>query len=126
VHNRRSFVAIDNLVDLIVTCLDHPAAANQTLLASDGEDLSTSELLRRTARALGRPARLLPVPGGWLRAAANLLGKRELGQRLFGSLQVDITETRSLLGWTPPLSVDEGLRRTAAHFLANLQQQPSP
>ena len=126
VNNRRSFIGLDNLVDLIVTCLDQPAAANQTLLVSDGEDLSTSDLLRRTGRALGRPARLLPVPGALLRTAANLLGKRELGQRLFGSLQVDIAKTRSLLGWTPPVSVDEGLRRTAAHFLAESKMVASP
>ena len=117
VHNRRSFVALDNLVDLIVRCLAHPAAANRTFLVSDGEDLSTTALLRRTALALGRPARLLPVPAPLLRAAANALGRRELGQRLFGSLQVDSSLARALLGWAPVVSVDEGLRRTAAHFL---------
>lgn len=117
IHNRRSLVALDNLVDLIVTCLDHPAAANQTFLVSDGEDLSTSELLRRMGAALGKPARLLPVPSGLLEAGAAMLGKKALSQRLCGSLQVDIGKTRELLNWTPPLSVDEALLSTAKHFL---------
>lgn len=117
IHNRRSLVALDNLVDLIVTCIDHPAAANQTFLVSDGEDLSTTELLRRMAAALGKPARLLPVPSWLLEAAAALLGKQALSQRLCGSLQVDIGKTRELLEWTPPVSVDEALRKTAKHFL---------
>jgi len=115
--NRRSLVALDNLVDLIVTCIDHPAAANQTFLVSDAEDLSTAALLRRMGQALGRPARLLPVPVGILRLAATLLGRPGIAQRLCGSLEVDIDKTRHLLGWSPPLSVDEGLRRTAAHWM---------
>ncbi|MNF50270.1 UDP-glucose 4-epimerase [compost metagenome] len=117
IHNRRSLVALDNLVDLIVTCIDHPAAANQTFLVSDGEDLSTTELLRRMGVALGKPARLLPVPSWMLEAGAAMLGKKALSQRLCGSLQVDISKTRELLNWTPPLSVDEALRKTAKHFL---------
>lgn len=116
--NRRSLVALDNLVDLIVTCIDHPAAANQTFLVSDGESLSTAALLRRMGEALGRPARLISVPVPLLQMGAALLGKRDLAQRLCGSLEVDIGKTRELLGWTPPISVDEGLRRTAAHWLA--------
>jgi nucleoside-diphosphate-sugar epimerase len=117
IQNRRSLVALDNLVDLIVTCIDHPAAANQTLLVSDGEDLSTTELLRRMGTALGKPARLLPVPSWLLETGAALLGKQALSQRLCGSLQVDIGKTRELLNWTPPVSVDEALRKTAKHFL---------
>ncbi len=116
--NRRSLVALDNLVDLIVTCIDHPAAANQTFLVSDEESLSTADLLRRMGAALGRPARLIPVPVPLLQMGAALLGKREMAQRLCGSLEVDINKTRELLGWTPRISVDEGLRRTAAHWLA--------
>lgn len=116
--NRRSLVALDNLVDLIVTCIDHPAAANETFLVSDGESLSTAALLRRMGEALGRPARLIPVPVPLLQMGAALLGKRDMAQRLCGSLEVDIGKTRELLGWTPPISVDEGLRRTAAHWLA--------
>lgn len=121
VYNKRSLVALDNLVDLIVTCIDHPAAANQTFLVSDGEDLSTSELLRRMGVALGRPARLLPVPSWLLETGAAILGKQALAQRLCGSLQVDISKTRELLSWTPPVSVDEALDTTAKYFL---EQQP--
>lgn len=117
VQNKRSLVALDNLVDLIVTCIDHPAAANQTFLVSDGEDLSTTELLQRMGRALGKPARLLSVPLPLLLAGAALLGKREVAQRLCGSLQVDITKTRKLLGWEPPVTVDEAMSKTAAEFL---------
>jgi nucleoside-diphosphate-sugar epimerase len=112
-HNRRSFVAIDNLVDLIVTCLDHPAAANKAFLVSDGEDLSTADLLHRLGATMGRPARLLGVPVGVLRFGAKLLGKPEVFQSLCGSLQVDISKTRELLGWRPPIGVDEGLKRAA-------------
>lgn len=114
IHNKRSLVALDNLVDLITTCLDHPAAANQTFLAGDGHDLSTTELLQRVALALGKPARLIPVPAGVLQWSAALLGKKAMMQRLCGSLQVDIGKAGNVLGWTPPVTVDEGLRRAVA------------
>lgn len=114
--NRRSLVALDNLVDLIVTCLNHPAAANQTFLVSDGEDLSTAELLKRMGVALGQPARLFPVPPALLKLGATALNKPGIYQRLCGSLQLDITKARQLLDWTPPISVDEGLRRAAEGF----------
>lgn len=117
IHNRRSLVAVDNLADLLVLCLGHPDAAGHRFLASDGDDLSTSELLRRLGCALGRPARLIPVPAAWLEAGAALLGRRDLSQRLCGSLQVDIDKTRERLGWTPPLTVDQALARTADAFL---------
>lgn len=109
--NRRSFVAIDNLVDLVVTCLDHPAAANEIFLVGDGEDLSTADLVRRIAAALAVPARLLYVPVTLLTAAGELLGKRSVVQRLVGNLQVDTSKAMRVLGWTPPIGVDEGLRR---------------
>ncbi len=83
-ENRRSLVATDNLVDLIATCINHPAAANQTFLVSDGEDLSTADLLRRTGRALGTPVRLIPIPLGLLQSAATVLGRRDVAQRLCG------------------------------------------
>ncbi|MBE0613517.1 MAG: SDR family oxidoreductase [Burkholderiales bacterium] len=120
IQNQRSLVALDNLVDLIATCLHHPYAPGQTFLVSDGEDLSTTELLRRTAVALGRPVRLISVPAGVLRMAARALGRADFAERLCGSLQVDIGKTRQLLGWAPPVSVDEALKQTARHFLANL------
>ncbi len=118
IHNKRSLVALDNFVDLIVTCVVHPAAANQTFLVSDDEDLSTTELLLRMGEALGKPVRLLPVPVVLLNTVVVVLGKRALSQRLFGSLQVDISKTKNLLGWTPPVSVSKGLSGTARHFLA--------
>ena len=118
IHNKRSLVALDNLVDLIVTCIDHPAAKNQTFLVSDGEDLSTTQLLRRMAEALHRPARLIAVPASLVQFAATLIGKPDIARRLCGSLQVDISKTRQLLGWKPPISVDKGLRLAAEHWLA--------
>ena len=111
VHNQRSLVALDNLVDFIVTCITHPQAANQTFLVSDGQDLSTTELVRGMAQAAGVSARLLPVPVWALQAGASLLRKSDAVQRLCGSLQIDISKARSLLGWVPPVSVEEGLRR---------------
>lgn len=110
-ENRRSLVALDNLVDLIAICINHPAAANRTFLVSDGEDLSTADLLLRLGQAMGKPARLLPIPPALLQAGARLLGKGDMAQRLFGNLQVDISYTCQTLGWKPPISVDEGLRR---------------
>jgi nucleoside-diphosphate-sugar epimerase len=114
VHNQRSMVALDNLVDFIVTCITHPQAANQTFLVSDGQDLSTTELIRGMAKAAGVSPRLLPVPVWALQAGATLLGKGGVVQRLCGNLQVDISKARSFLGWLPPLSVSEGLRRAMA------------
>ncbi|MEG4416952.1 UDP-glucose 4-epimerase, partial [Microcoleus sp. C2C3] len=102
---------VDNLVDLILTTIDHPKAANRTFLVSDDEDLSTSELLRRTAAAMGRPARLLPVPTPLLSGAARLLGKSTLARSLLSSLQIDTASTRDTLAWHPPLTVTEGLAR---------------
>jgi len=120
IHNARSLVALDNLVDLIATCLHHPAAANQTFLVSDGEDTSTPDLLRRTSAALGRPARLLPIPAWALKALATAAGKRDVAQRLCGSLQVDISRTRKILGWAPRIGLDDALRHTALDFGARL------
>jgi nucleoside-diphosphate-sugar epimerase len=115
--NKRSLVSLDNLIDLIMTCIDHPAAANQIFLVSDGEDVSTATLLRRLGQALGRAPRLVPVPVALLNVGSLLLGRPDLAQRLCGSLQVDIGKTGGLLGWVPPLGLDEGLRRTAAHWI---------
>ncbi len=117
-QNQRSLVALDNLVDLIITCLSHTAAANQTFLVSDGEDLSTAGLLRRIGAALGQPARLFYVPPSLLKLGAQAVNKPGIYRRLCGSLQLDIAKTRQLLGWTPPVSVDEGLRRAVEGFRA--------
>jgi len=114
VHNQRSLVALDNLVDFIITCITHPQAANHTFLVSDGQDLSTTELVRGIAQAAGVSVRLLPVPVWALQAGATLLGRDDAVQRLCGNLQVDMSKARSLLGWVPPVSVEEGLRRAMA------------
>lgn len=111
INNQRSLVAVDNLVDLIITCIVHPAAANQVFLAGDGNDLSTTDLLRAVSQAMGKPSRLIPVPLSFIMLAATLFGKRAVAYRLLGSLQVDISKARHLLGWEPPISVDEGLHR---------------
>lgn len=113
VNNRRSLVALDNVVDLIVTCLHHPAAAGQTFLVSDGKDTSTTELLQHMGKAMGRPARLIPVSPAVLKFFAGMLGKGDVAQRLCGSLQVDIEKTRRLLGWQPPLTLEQGLEIAA-------------
>lgn len=115
--NRRSYIFISNLVSMIVACTYHPAAANQTFLVSDDEDLSTTELLERMTLALGRHPKLIAVPPGLIILGAKLLGRADLSQRLCGSLQVDIKKTKDLLDWTPHVTVEEGLRQTALHFL---------
>jgi len=117
IRNQRSLVSIGNLVSLIVRCIDHPGAANQTFLVSDGEDLSTTQLLARLSKAMSKKARLLPLPEWLLTSVAALLGKRAVAQRICGSLQVDITKNRELLGWTPPVNMDNAMRQTAGHYL---------
>ena len=113
VRNHRSLVALDNLVDFIVTCIDHPQAANEIFLVSDGNDLSTPDLIRGLARAQGVAPRIFPFPVKVLQAMAAIVGKRAAVERLCGNLQVDISKARNLLQWTPPVSVEEGLRRAA-------------
>ena len=110
-RNRRSLIAVDNLVDFILVCMTHPAAGNQTFLISDGQDLSTPELVQGIAYAADVPIRLFPVPLPVLETVGALFGKREAIQRLAGNLQVNISKARILLGWSPPISVEEGLRR---------------
>lgn len=122
IHNKRSLVALENLVDLIVTCIDHPAAVNQVFLAGDGEDLSTTELLNRLGVALGRQICLVPIPQKLIEKVLRLFGKSDVAQRICGSLQVDISKAKNLLGWVPPLSVDEGLQKTAAWYLMSRSQ----
>lgn len=120
ISNRRSLVSVGNLVDFIVACLDHPAAANETFMVSDGEDLSTPDLLVRLGDALEVKARLVDVPVRLLKLGATMLGQGELLRRLCGSLCVDARKANRLLGWSPPISVDAGLKATADHFRATL------
>jgi nucleoside-diphosphate-sugar epimerase len=109
VKNRRSLLALGNLVDLITVCIDHPAAAGQVFLAADGEAISTPELLRKLARAAGRPARLFPVPRAVLMLAGRMVGRAAEMEKLIGSLEVDISHTCKTLGWSPSVSMDQEL-----------------
>lgn len=117
IDNKRTLVALDTLIDLVVTCIRHPEVANRVLMAGDGEDLSTTELLQKLAASIGKKARLLPVPALFLKVSLKLLGRHSLASRLFDSLRVDIGNTCKLLDWTPPLSVDEALRKTGSAYL---------
>lgn len=125
VENRRSLLYLGNLVDAIQLCLAHPVAAGQTYLLSDGEDVSSPELVRRLARAMGHPDRLLPVPPAWLRLAGGLVGRRAVVDRLLGSLVVDSSRIRRELGWSPPFRLDAGLAETAQHYLRSRMQSDS-
>lgn len=111
IRNQRSFIGIDNLVDLVITCIRHPKAANQIFLASDDHDLSTTELLCGIAQAIEKPLRLFSCPPRVLATAAKCVGKTSLEKRILGSLQVDVSRTKHLLGWWPPVDVKEGLSR---------------
>jgi len=115
--NKRSFIALDNLVDLICVCVEHPKAKNQLFLASDGHDVSTTELLQAMAKALGRSSRLVPVPMNLLKLGASLIGNPDIAQRLCGSLQVDISKAQVLLGWVPPVTMEQGLQKVANAFI---------
>ena len=116
VQNRRSLVSRGNLIDALLCCVRDKRAAGQTYLVSDGEDLSTPELIRRLSKAMGIKARLWPFPILLLRWAGQLAGRRGAIDRLLGSLQVDSSKIRRELDWHPPFSIDRGLVETAAWF----------
>lgn len=120
VNNRRSLIYLGNLVDAITACLTHPAAANKTFLLSDGDDVSTPELIRRLAIALGRPAKLLPTPSVLLKITSFVLGKRKAAERLLGSLTLDGSAIQRELRWSPSYSMAAGLDATAAWYRRNL------
>lgn len=111
VYNKRSLVALDNLIDLIMTCIEHPKAANQTFLVSDDQDVSTTELLMMMTKAAGKEPRLIPVPVSWLTLAGKMTGKKAVVDRLCSNLQVDISHTKETLDWKPPVSLEEGIKR---------------
>jgi len=117
VSNKRSLVFVDNLVDLLIRVIDHPKAAGQVFLVSDDHDVSTTTLLRSISYALGKKAKLIPVPLFFLKAIFYLIGKPGLSQRLLGSLCLDISKTKKLLNWSPPICFEEGIKRTARSFL---------
>ena len=117
IHNQRSLVALDNLVNFIIYCIDHPKARNEVFLISDGEDVSTTELLHKVAKAFGKRAFLLPVPVSWMIFAAKFVGKADVANRLFGSLQVDSSKARVLLGWKPVITMDGQLKKTAEAYI---------
>jgi nucleoside-diphosphate-sugar epimerase len=119
--NRRSLIYVGNLVDALATCSIHPIAAGKTYLVSDGEDVSTPELIRRVAMALRVPARLFPVPAMVIRALGAVTGKKTEVRRLIGSLTVDSSTIKRELGWTPPFSMEEGLRLTAEWYVKSKQ-----
>lgn len=116
INNSRSLVYVGNLIDAIITCIHHPNAKNQTFIVSDGEDLSTPELIRRIGKAMDKSPLLLPFPPSLLKLGTKLLGKGDVGDRLLGSLQVDSSKIRKTLNWNPPYTVDEGLKVTADWF----------
>ncbi|WP_119739299.1 SDR family oxidoreductase [Pseudomonas sp. Larv2_ips] len=116
IDNRRSLVFIDNLVDLICVCIKHPAASNRVFLVSDGDDLSIGQILKKLAMAMNKPSYVFAFPYALLNVAAAIIGKKDFLQRLCGSLQVDITDTRECLNWTPPVTIDEAFAITARHY----------
>ncbi|HIF9375651.1 TPA: UDP-glucose 4-epimerase family protein [Photobacterium damselae] len=115
--NKRSLVSVENLVDLIVTCIDHPKAANQVFLVSDDNDISTSEMVLQMAKALGKSKWQSPIPTACYRLVGKITGKEHVINRLLGSLQVDITHTKDTLGWKPPQTLEDGFKQTAEAFL---------
>ena len=117
IHNRRSLIYVHNLVNAIITCINNPKAFKKTFILSDGEDVSTPYLIRRIARSLDRPVRLIPIPVDWLKLLGKLIGRSIAIDRLVGSLAVDISCIRNTLNWNPPHTLDNGLKATANWYL---------
>ncbi|MZI95810.1 NAD-dependent epimerase/dehydratase family protein [Vibrio sp. CAIM 722] len=120
--NQRSLVFIDNLVDLIITLCSHPSAAGQTFFVSDDHDVSTTELFRTIGIAMNRKARLLPVPSSLLVGCCQLVGRYNIINKLLRSLQVDIESTKTILGWRPPVTFEEGIAITVQDYLARVKE----
>ncbi len=126
IHNQRSFVFVKNLTHFIARCVQNPRAYQEVFFVTDGQDLSTTELLQTAARALGVPSRLLPFPSLLIRIAAILLGKKSIADRLCLSLQVNSSKARIRLDWTPPYTVQEGMAETAASLTSASASTTSP
>ena len=118
IKNRRSMIALDNLVDVLIACVEHPDAANQVFLVSDDHDVGLSELMKLMAAAGGKNLWLIPAPIKLMSLCAKILGKSSVAERLFGSLQVDIEHTKNTLNWRPVVSIEDALSKTVAHLFA--------
>ena len=119
-HNLRSLVSVDNLVDFIVTCIEHKDAKNEVFLISDDDDISTADLLEEIAKGLGVKNKAVNIPAGFINTAASAIGKSGVAQRLSGSLQVDISKAKKLLGWHPKYSTSESIQKTARSYKSGL------
>ena len=117
IKNQRSLVYLDNLSDLIITCCEHPSAPGYTFLASDDQDVSTTQLMQTIAHAMGKSPRLIPIPMSWIQAGSSVLNKQHIAQRICGNLQVEIGLTKEILGWNPPVSFEQGIKRTVEAYL---------
>jgi nucleoside-diphosphate-sugar epimerase len=122
ITNRRSLIGVQNLVDFIETCISHPAASQQTWLISDGEDLSTPELLGRLSELMHRRVRMFAISPVWMRAIARIFAMRDVTDRICGSLCVDSSVAQASLGWRPPYSVNDELARTVAAYVGERKQ----
>jgi len=120
IDNLRSFIYLDNLIDVIITCINHPRAEGRTFLVNDREDVSTPELIRKIASALGKPTRLFSIPHFLMRLAGKFIGKSAAIDRLFGSLTIDSTRIREELEWKPPYTMEYGLKETARWYAKKL------
>ncbi|PML45748.1 NAD-dependent epimerase/dehydratase family protein, partial [Vibrio sp. 10N.261.52.A1] len=117
IHNKRSLVYVDNLSSLILTCCEHPSAPGHTFLASDNQDVSTSQLIRAIALSMDKSPRLLPIPMPWIRAGASVLRKQHVAQRVCGNLQVETRHAKEILGWIPPVTFEDGISKTVEAYL---------
>lgn len=107
--NQRDFIAVQNLADLLITCANHPFAAGHTFLASDGKTVSIKEFTNAIAKGLGKTLIQIPVPISVMSLTARVLGKFSIAEQLFGDLQVDSSNTREILGWTPPYTMEQAM-----------------
>jgi len=119
INNLRSFIGLDNLLDLIICCIQHPKAAGKTFLVSDGEDVSTSDLIKKLSKLMNRSPRLFQVPQSIIQLIGRLVGKSSEIKRLLGSLRIDNSYAREILGWSPAFSLDESLEKAVRGYLKN-------